>query len=171
VAHAFNPSTQKAKAGRSLWVQGQPRLHFKFHTSLGYILNKNECACRSFVVIGVANLTDSGITWKMGLWACLGLIILITLINVGRPILIVDIIILGQGMLDCRIKWRTWAKVYHGSIALCFLTVDAKWPPASSSFCPDFSTMTNCTLNCKKGQAPSPLSLLQIFLSQQQKSK
>ena len=33
VAHAFNPSTRKAEAGRSLWLQGQPGLNSGFQDS------------------------------------------------------------------------------------------------------------------------------------------
>jgi hypothetical protein len=36
VAHAFNPSTQKAEAGGSLSVQNQPGLQIKFQDSQGY---------------------------------------------------------------------------------------------------------------------------------------
>jgi hypothetical protein len=32
-AHAFNPSTQEAEAGRSLWVQGQPSLQSEYRTA------------------------------------------------------------------------------------------------------------------------------------------
>lgn len=32
-AHVFNPITQRAKAGRCLWVRGQPGLHSEFHAS------------------------------------------------------------------------------------------------------------------------------------------
>jgi hypothetical protein len=37
VAHTFNPSTQKAEAGGSLWVWGQPGLHHETlsHTAMG----------------------------------------------------------------------------------------------------------------------------------------
>lgn len=35
--HAFSFSTQEAEAGRSLSVQGQPRLHSKFQASQGYV--------------------------------------------------------------------------------------------------------------------------------------
>ena len=36
VAHAFNPSTQEAEAGGSLWVQGQPDLWSEFQESQDY---------------------------------------------------------------------------------------------------------------------------------------
>jgi hypothetical protein len=34
--HAFNPSTQEAETGRSLWDPGQPDLHSEFQGSLVY---------------------------------------------------------------------------------------------------------------------------------------
>ena len=34
--HAFNPSTQEAEAGRSLWVPGQPGLQSELQDSQGY---------------------------------------------------------------------------------------------------------------------------------------
>ena len=37
VAHAFNPNTWEAEAGRSLWVGGQPGLQSKFQNSQDYI--------------------------------------------------------------------------------------------------------------------------------------
>lgn len=101
-------------------------------------------------MVGVANLTESRLTQEVGFWACWRLIILITLINVGRLALIVGISIPWAGILDC-IKRRKWAEDCHVSLALCFLMVDAKGPPASSFFfCLDFAAMTNCTLNCEQ---------------------
>jgi hypothetical protein len=38
MAHTFNPSTQEAEAGRSLWVQGQPGLQSEFQDIQGYIV-------------------------------------------------------------------------------------------------------------------------------------
>lgn len=38
VVHAFDPSTQKAKGGRSLCVQGHPGLHSGFQASQGFIM-------------------------------------------------------------------------------------------------------------------------------------
>jgi hypothetical protein len=36
VVHAFNPSTQEAKTGESLWIWGQPGLQSEFQDSQGY---------------------------------------------------------------------------------------------------------------------------------------
>jgi hypothetical protein len=36
VAHTFNPSTQEAEAGGSLWVWGQPDLYSEFQGSQSY---------------------------------------------------------------------------------------------------------------------------------------
>lgn len=38
VVHAFNPNTEKAEAGESLWVEGLPSLHSEFHTGQGCIV-------------------------------------------------------------------------------------------------------------------------------------
>jgi hypothetical protein len=40
VLHTFNPSTEEAEAGRSLWVQGQPGLQKKFQESQGCYTEK-----------------------------------------------------------------------------------------------------------------------------------
>lgn len=46
VMYAFNPMTQKAGVGASLWIQGQPGVHGYFKDSQGYIvepcLNKKK---------------------------------------------------------------------------------------------------------------------------------
>jgi hypothetical protein len=51
VAHIFNPSTQKAEEGTSLWVQDQPGLQSEFQASQGYtekpVLNKQINRSRS----------------------------------------------------------------------------------------------------------------------------
>ena len=39
VAHIFNPSTQEAEAGGSLWVRGQPGLYNEFQDNQKYIVN------------------------------------------------------------------------------------------------------------------------------------
>ena len=49
VAHSFDPNTQDAEAGRSLFIRDQPGLHAQFHNSQGYIVkaylkNKNPKA-------------------------------------------------------------------------------------------------------------------------------
>ena len=36
VAHTFNPNTQKAETGGSLWVWGQPGQQSKFYNKQGY---------------------------------------------------------------------------------------------------------------------------------------
>jgi hypothetical protein len=36
MAHTFNPRTQEAETGGSLWVQGQPSLQSKLQDSQGY---------------------------------------------------------------------------------------------------------------------------------------
>jgi hypothetical protein len=65
VAHAFNPSTPETKAGRSLWVWGQPNLQSEFQGSQSYRetlsqnqtnkqtskqANKNQCNIAVFVL-------------------------------------------------------------------------------------------------------------------------
>lgn len=37
IVHTFSPSTPEAKAGRALWVQGQPSLYRQFLVEQGYI--------------------------------------------------------------------------------------------------------------------------------------
>ena len=41
VVHTFNPSTQEAEAGGSLWVQDQPGLHSEFQDSQGCYTEKS----------------------------------------------------------------------------------------------------------------------------------
>ena len=36
MVHSFNPTSQEAEAGRSLWVQNQPGLQSEFQGSQGY---------------------------------------------------------------------------------------------------------------------------------------
>jgi hypothetical protein len=36
LVHIFNPSTQKARTGRALWVRGQPGLQNEFKNSQNY---------------------------------------------------------------------------------------------------------------------------------------
>ena len=121
-------------------------------------------------MVGVAHLTESRLTQEVGFWACLRLIILITLINVRRLTLIAGISIPWAGILSC-IKRRQWAEDCHVSLALCFLMVDAKGLPASSSFCLDFAAMTNCTLNCEQEEALSPVSgFCQVFYHSHRKA-
>ena len=40
VAHTFNPSTQKAEAGGSLWIQGQPGLQSEIQEGQPELLHK-----------------------------------------------------------------------------------------------------------------------------------
>jgi hypothetical protein len=53
VAHAFNPSTQKAEIGESLSVQGQPDQQREFQHTHSYTvrpcLNKNICISQAVV--------------------------------------------------------------------------------------------------------------------------
>jgi hypothetical protein len=45
VADTFNPSTQEAEAGRSLWVQSQPGLQSEFQDSQGFNTKKACLVC------------------------------------------------------------------------------------------------------------------------------
>lgn len=40
VVYIYNPTTQEAEVGESLWVQSQPYLHTKIQDSQGYIVRQ-----------------------------------------------------------------------------------------------------------------------------------
>ena len=66
VGHNFNPSTWKAEAGGSLWIQGQPDLHSKFQDRVAEwnpVLKDNTAqiaSASSTEAQGIAGLVPGG---------------------------------------------------------------------------------------------------------------
>lgn len=75
------------------------------------------------LTVNIINVTESGLTWEVGLWTCLWGNILIPLIEVRRPTFSVwHHSHLGW---DPELyRWRNRAEKQHTLIALCFLVVE-----------------------------------------------
>lgn len=85
VVLAFNSSTREAKAGRSLWVQGEPCLHSDFQDSQSYtvklhlkkqkrnlkIKNKSKITVSYFFICVNSDNSDYRVWWNCSPWVFL----------------------------------------------------------------------------------------------------
>lgn len=106
-------------------------------------------------VVIIDNLKGSRITWDPGLWSCLWDIILITLIDLARHILIVGGIILWHRTLDW-LEQRKQAEKQHTCLH-CWTDCRHSLTSCFKLLLPWCPCMMDCTLKVKYSLCPSKL--------------